>query len=295
MKATLLLSLLLSTGLVAQETTAPASSEKEQPASTVIQPAPLDMDVIIPSERAPLQPKAEAVAIKVDKVYNEIKGSKFFLEINPLRMAGFSEDFESNMNTPQDNPELEYDANSFKLKLMPLDFKFGFDNEGWGSFAEVLIEDGDESSELVVFGKIGGHKLGAGLALNVSDEELKIKTNSVEALRANVKSTEIHPYFYASFELANNDTLILEQWNKIGGAYVKQESDDITIKGVSFIFRPALDIMFKINPHLLIGIGAEVEYQRFSGDLKSSGTKLFDGVGNTFSFELNLIKTRFVF
>ena len=105
---------------------------------------------------------------------------------------------------------------------------------------------------------------------------------------------EIAPYFYTSFQLVNDDSLVIEQSNKIGGSYSKSESDGVTVKGLSFIFNPALDVMFKINSKLQIGTGIEATYERFSGDIES-GANTFSGVGNGFGFELNLIKTKFLF
>lgn len=90
-------------------------------------------------------------------------------------------------------------------------------------------------------------------------------------------------------------SMVVEQWNKIGGVFSRAESSKVTVEGVSFIFRPGLDVLFKINPKLLIGFGGELEYRRFSGDIKVDGTSKFGGVGNHFGHELNLIKTRFVF
>lgn len=299
MKTTFVLSLLFSASVIAQETAViqpPPAPEKNEAPAAVISPAPLEMDVALPAQREPLPKSAmEASVAKVDKIYNEIKGSKFFLEINPLRMTGTYVDFESNQNTMQNNPELELEGSEFKLKLMPLDFKFGFENEGWGSFAEVEIEDGEESSELAVYAKVNGHKFGGGLGLNVTDAEATAKSNNVQIAKEEIRSTVIYPYFYASFELVNDDKLIMEQSNKIGGSYEKAESDTASVEGFAFVFQPSLDVLFKVNPKLLIGFGGELTYRRFSGDIKSSGTSIFGGVGNTFGFEFNLIKTRFVF
>lgn len=259
---------------------APASGDK-----TVI---PQAIEVEVPVYQS-FQPRE-----KVAKIYTEIKDSQFFLEINPLRLKGSSDDFESNRMTVSNNPELEFEIGSFKAKMMPLDFKFGFENQGWGSFAEVAIEDGSESSELTIYSKIASVKLGAGLSFSASDEEVKIKQDSIVTSKDSMDMIEIIPYFYTAFQLVNDDSLIIEQWNKIGGSYQKAESDGVTIKGVSFIFNPALDVMFKINPKLQIGLGIEAYYERFSGDIES-GSNTLDGIGNTFGFELNLIKTKFLF
>jgi len=231
---------------------------------------------------------------KVAKIYTQIKDSQFFFEISPLRIKGSSVDFESNRMSINDNPELEIENGSFKAKMMPLDFKFGFENQGWGGFAEVAIEDGSESSELTVYTKISSVKLGVGLSFSASDEETKIKQDSIVTGKESVDTIEIAPYFYTSFQFVNDDSLVIEQSNKIGGSYSKSESDGVTIKGLSFIFNPALDMMFKINSKLQIGAGIEATYERLSGDIES-GSNTFSGVGNGFSFELNLIKTKFLF
>ncbi|AUN97225.1 hypothetical protein DOM21_15535 [Bacteriovorax stolpii] len=298
MKTMFVLSLLFSTSVMAQETgvAQPLPLEKNEAPAAVIAPAPLEMDVSLPATREPLpKPAAESPVARVDKLYNEIKSSKLFLEINPLRMAGASVDFESNQVTMQNNRELELDGSEFKLKLMPLDFKFGFENEGWGSFAEVEIEDGEENSELVVYAKVNGHKFGGGLGLNVTDVEATARSNNVQIAKEELRSTVIYPYFYASFGLVDDAQMIVEQSNKIGGSFEKAESDTASVEGVAFVFQPSLDVLFKVNPKLLIGFGGELSYRRFSGDIKSSGTNIFGGVGNTFGFEFNLIKTRFVF
>lgn len=250
--------------------------------------SPQAIEVEVPVYQA-FQPRE-----KVAKIYTEIKDSQFFFEINPLRLKGSSIDFESNRMTMNDNPELEIENGSFKAKMMPLDFKFGFENQGWGGFAEVAIEDGVETSELTVYTKIASVKLGAGLSFSASDEEMKIKQNSVVTSKDTMDAMEIAPYFYAAFQLVNDDSLIIEQSNKIGGSYSKAESDGVKVKGLSFIFNPALNVMFKINSKLQIGTGIEVSYERFSGDIES-GSNTFSGVGNGFGFELNLIKTKFLF
>jgi hypothetical protein len=135
---------------------APASGDK------TVTPQAIEVEVPV---YQPFQPRE-----KVAKIYTEIKGSQFFFEISPLRIKGSSVDFESNRMSTNDNPELEIENGSFKAKMMPLDFKFGFENQGWGGFAEVAIEDGSESSELTVYTKISSVKLGAGLSFSASDE-----------------------------------------------------------------------------------------------------------------------------
>lgn len=260
---------------------APAAGEK-----TV---SPQAIEVEVPVYQA-FQPRAE-----VAKIFKEIKGSEFFFEVKPIRLKGTSMDFKSDLISVNNNRELEYEESSFKAKLMPLDFKFGFENSGWGSFAEVQIEDGSDSSEVVIFGKIGSSvRLGGGLSFYTSDEEAEVKSDSIVVAKGEADSTVISPYFYAAFQFVNDDLVIIEQSNKIGGSYAKYESGDLKIKGVSFDFTPALDIMFKINPKLQIGGGIEFAYSRFSGDI-TNANKTFGGVGNNFDFELNLFKTKFIF
>lgn len=270
----------------ANQAVAPSAFYGQGSSDKTLTPQTIEVEVPV---YQPFQPRE-----KVAKIYTEIKDSQFFFEINPFSIKGSSVDFESNRMTMNDNPELELEMNSFKAKLMPLNFKFGFENQGWGSFAQVGIEEGSETSELTVYTKILSIKLGAGLSFSASDEENKVKQNSIVTDKSTMDSIEITPYFYTAFQLVNDDSLVVEQWNKIGGSYVKAESDGVTVKGVAFIFNPALDIMFKINSKLQIGMGIEGYYERFSGDIES-GSSTFSGIGNSFGFELNLIKTKFLF
>lgn len=260
---------------------APVSGEK------VVSPTEIEVEVPVYSQ---FQPR-----VKAQQIVTEIKSSEFFLEVNPLRLTANGGDFESN-NTSNAGPELEFDKTESKFKMMPLDFKFGFENQNWGGFAEVMISDGEDRSEAVIYTKIGPVKLGGGLTLSMSDDETKVKSQGVLVAKGESDSSEIGPYFFSAFEVVNNDSVVIEQWNKIGGVFEKEEvNGTTTFKGVSFLFNPALDIMFKINPKLLIGIGAEFEYRRFSGDIKLSNYPSYKGIGNTYGFELNLIKTKFLF
>lgn len=298
MKILTLLSLFLVMGssYAQQETTTPNSKLDKN--SAPVAPAvfysssaedktirPADIDVEVPV----YLPRKE-----VEKVFKAIKESLFFLEVNPLRMSGGSLDFNSN-NSVDSHRELELDYSSFNFKLMPLDFKFGFENEGWGSFAEVLIEDGNENSELVVFGKAAGHKIGGGLVVKVTSEELTATSSGVARVKAETKSTELGAYFYASFSLVNNDILNLDLWNKFGGGYERSQSSGTKVKGVFFKINPGIDMMFKINSKLMIGSGVEFSYTRLGGDIEITGLKSLSGVGNTFEYELNFIKTKFLF
>lgn len=258
---------------------APAAGEK------TLSPQSIEVEVPVYST---IQPKSQ-----VQKIYTEIKGSQFFLELNPLSLKVAGNDFESN-EMDNGNPALEFDTNTVKARLVPLDFRFGFENEGWGSFAEVRIADGEDSSALTIYSKIAGHKFGAGLVLNSYDYDIKVKRYGASGTGAG-DSVEIGPYFYASFQLSNDDSISIEQWNKIGAFYEKNSNSDMSVKGISFVFHPALDIMFKINPKLQIGTGMEFEYTRFSGDLQVSDLPKYKGIGNSYSFELNLIKTKFLF
>ncbi|MEA9357103.1 hypothetical protein SHI21_12835 [Bacteriovorax sp. PP10] len=259
---------------------APASGDR------TVTPQALEVEVPV---YAPSQIKA-----KVQKIYTEISTSQFFVELNPLSLKISTLDFQSNY-MEDGNRALEFDTNDFKARLVPLDFKFGFENQGWGSFAEVLISDGEDSSDLTIYAKLGEHKLGGGMVLSSYDYDAKIKRFGATTGTGSANSVEVGSYFYASFQLSNDDSISVEQWNKIGGFYEDTSGGGVTVKGVSFVFNPALDIMFKINPKLQIGTGMEFEYRRFSGDVQVNSLPKRDGVGNSFSFELNLIKTKFLF
>jgi hypothetical protein len=259
--------------------------------------------IVEPSKQAPVYTMPAPIEVevpyyqpreRVEKIYTAIKDSEFFFEINPLRLSGRSFDFESDQTTNVD-PDLELDQSEFNFKLMPLDFKFGFINSGWGSFAEVLIQDDFQYSELVVFAKLGNHRLGGGLSLSVSDEEIRAKSDGKLVARGDTKSTALETYIYSSFSLVSNETLSLDQWNKIGIGYEKNQSSNIKIKGASFTINPALEMMFKINKKLLIGSGIELSYSRLGGRLQVLNGPSYRGVGNAFSYEVNLIKTRFIF
>ena len=230
----------------------------------------------------------------VARIYTEIKESHFFLELNPLSIKGSTVDFESNLVSSAGNPELEIGTGSFKMRVLPLDLKFGFENPEWGSFAKVKIENAKESSELTIYTKIYFIKLGGGLSFSTSDEETTIKEQSVTTSVNKMKTIDISPYLYVTFQFVNNDTLIIEQSNKIGGSYSSSKSDDVTVKGGSFIFNPALDILFKINSKFQLGTGFEMAYERFSGQIEKN-LNTFSGVGNGFGFEFNLIKTKILF
>lgn len=258
---------------------APASGDK------TVSPQAIEVEVPV---YAALQPKAQ-----VQKIYTEIKDSQFFLELNPLSLKVQGMDFESN-NIENGYTALEFETDTVKARLVPLDFRFGFENQGWGGFAEVRIADGEDASALTVYSKVSGHKFGAGMVLNSYDYDVKVKRYTTTATGSG-DSVEVGPYLYASFQLSNDDSISVEQWNKIGGVYEKTTDGDLSVKGVSFIFHPALDIMFKINPKLQIGTGIEFEYRRFSGDVEIDGIPKYKGVGNSYSFELNLIKTKFLF
>lgn len=266
---------------------APAVFYAPESGDKTVSPQAIEVEVPVYSQ---FQPRAQT-----QKLVSEIKASQFFLEVNPLRLSAYGGDFESN-NTSNNGPDLELDVSEFKFKMMPLDFKFGFENSGWGGFAEVLVSDGEDRSEAVLYTKVGIVKLGAGLTLSVTDDETKVKSQNVLVAKGESQRSEVGPYFYAAFEIVNDNSVVIEQWNKIGGVYEKEEEDGVTTyKGVSFLFNPALDVMFKINPKLLIGIGAEFEYRRFSGEYKISNNPNLKGVGNIYGFELNLIKTKFLF
>ena len=267
----------------AQEVVVETPKVVEKSAPVYSMPAPIEVDVPY------YQPRE-----RVEKIYTVIKDSEFFFEINPLRMSGGSSDFESNHDAVN-GPELEMDMSDFNFKLMPLSFKFGFENTNWGSFAEVLIQDSTQHSELVVFSKLGAHKLGAGFSLNMTESELKAKSNATTIVKEKIESTELCAYLYASFKLVDNETLSLEQWTKFGGGYEKVQSDGVKVKGVFMTINPALDLMFKINKKLEIGSGIEISYTRMAGDIEVSSSRSFNGIGNSFEYELNLIKTRFIF
>lgn len=282
-----------------------------QQAAAAAQPAPQQNKAVAPAVfYAPVagdrtvSPQAIEVEVPVYKsfeprkqiqqIYSEIRDSQFYVEINPLRLSVYSDDFESN-NITNDNPNLEYESNEFKLKLLPLDFKFGFENPNWGSFAEIVISDAEDKSQVVVYAKSGALKIGAGLTFSITDSDAKIKEFGVQTGKGESDSMQIGPYLYCAFQLSNDDSVSIEQWNKIGGLYEKEESNGSVIKGISFVFNPALDVMFKINPKLQIGTGVEFEYQRFSGDISVKNFPKYKGIGNSYDFELNLIKTKFLF
>lgn len=252
-------------------------------------PAPID--VVVPyHQEVPKTPVVE----QVNKIYETIKGSVFFLEVNPVNITIVGGDFESN-NLTNDKRDLEMEVSGTKFQLMPLNFKFGFENTGWGSFAKVNIEDNDNDSELVIYGKAGSHKFGFGLQLKSVEADLDLKVYGVKKIDTNAKESVLSPYFYYSLAFADNESLIFEQWMKIGAAFSNKEQDDVRIKGVAFVIRPAFDLMFKINPKLQIGTGVEFEYQRFSGKVEAPNINTFEGVGNSFQIDFNLIKTRFIF
>lgn len=254
---------------------------------STVSPQAIEVEVPVYS---PFQPKVQA-----QKIVSQIKASEFFVEVNPLRLSSYGGDFESN-NTTNAGPDLDVEADEFIFKMMPLDFKFGFENHNWGGFAEVMISDGEDRSEVVIFTKVGGAKFGGGLTLKVIDEEAKVRSQGTLVAKGEGSSSEVGPYFYAAFEIINDDSMVIQQWNKVGGVYEKEESNGVTTyKGVSFLFNPALDVMFKINPKLQIGFGAEFEYRRFSGDYTEDNGPSFKGIGNTYGLELNLIKTKFLF
>lgn len=261
---------------------APPSFQNQNEINKTMSPP---IDVVVPYHK-PIE--------QVNIVYNKIKDSVLFLEINPVSLKYRYMDFQSD-NLTNNIRDLDLDMSQFKFKLMPLDFKFGFDNSSWGSFAEVQIDDDSNYSELAVYGKISGHKIGGGLSLQVEKDELNVTVSGAKGT-AKIKETTIEPYFYASFELANNESLIFEQWTKIGGAYQDSESDDVRFKGLAFVFNPALELYFKINSKLLIGSGIEFTYMRYTGDITVSGVANSYGVtGNAFQMEFNLIKTKFLF
>lgn len=256
------------------------------------------IDVVVPYHQA-VEPAKEPVkeSVKVEQinnVYSQIKDSVLFLEINPVSLKYNYMDFLSD-NLTNNVRDLDLDTSQLKFKMMPLNFKFGFDNASWGSFAEVEIEDESNASELVIYGKIGGHKLGGGLSFQVEENEANVTVAGVKG-KAKTKETSVHPYFYMSFELSNSESLIVEQWTKIGGACQDSQSDDIRFKGLAFVFNPALEMYFKINPKLMIGSGLEFMYMRYAGDITVSGVKNTYGVtGNAFEMEFNIIKTKFLF
>ena len=258
----------------------------EEDGHTAVTPREIKVDVPV----YPSLPIRENVA----RIYTEIKESHFFLELNPLSIKGSAVDFESNLVSSAGNPELEIGTGSFKMRVLPLDLKFGFENPEWGSFAKVKIENAKEFSELTIYTKIYFIKLGGGLSFSTSDEETTIKEQSVTTSVNKMKTIDISPYLYVTFQFVNNDTLIIEQSNKIGGSYSSSKSDDVTVKGGSFIFNPALDILFKINSKFQLGTGFEMAYERFSGQIEKN-LNTFSGVGNGFGFEFNLIKTKIIF
>ncbi len=105
---------------------------------------------------------------------------------------------------------------------------------------------------------------------------------------------EISPYFYSAFQLVNSDLLSIEQSNKIGGSYISAKSDGVTIKGFSFNFTPAIDLMFKINSKIQFGTGLEMTYVRFSGEIETNANT-FDGVADGFQYEFNFLQAKFIF
>ena len=245
-------------------------------------PAPIEVEVPY------YQPRTQ-----IEKINTVLRDSEFFFEMNPLRISGSSFDFTSDQTTFV-KPDFEVDDSEFDLNLLPLDFKFGFNNVDWGSFAEVNLQENSQDSEMVIYGRSNGHKFGAGFGANISKDKVRLKSNGVLIGKGESKLTEVTAYFYSSFMLIDNSLLTLEQWNKFGGGYQRISGADLIIKGLLLRVEPAIELMFKINNKLQIGTGFELRYERFGGHIYMDSSD-FKGVADNFGYEFNIIKTRFNF
>lgn len=225
---------------------------------------------------------------------DEVNDSQFYVFFKAFSISNSSADFESDMKMPKGS-ELEFDIDNSQVRLMPLDFRIGFENKSWGSFAEILINDELQSSELVIYSKNGNTRVGPGFLAKIENKEFDVKSNGEVIGTEKKKNTEVAAYLYAAFTLLDNQMITVEQWNKAGISFEKTDEDNAKIEAFTFLINPAIDLMFKINKKLQIGTGVELSYGRVSGEFQAGNSLNYEGVGNIFSYELNLIKAKFLF
>ena len=244
---------------------------------------PLEIDVPI------FQPRQ-----KVEEIYTEIKGSKFFLEVNPLIFTHVTQDSETNEEN-NGVPVTKVDYSKTKFRLMPLDFKIGFDNENWGSFADIYIEGSSENSEIVIYSRISALKIGGALQLKSTTREKTVTSNGTPNKTINTKETSFSTAFYLAGAFANSEKMFVEGYTYIGGGYASDDDGSLKTSGAYFYTTLGLDIYHKINKNFMLGFGGEFYYSRFVGDVSYTGSTTHSGIGNTFSFEWDFIKAKFLF
>lgn len=259
-------------------------------------------EIILPSTQAP-----EKVAIKepvqapaavpvtqevpvtnvLSQIGNEIANSKFYIEFKPLSYS--YEDVNLKSNDLFDNQRLfEIKGNSSRLRVLPTDFRFGFENSNWGSVADIEIEDDNQAGDVAVFSKVGPLKVGLGLKLDYQRTELKAYKLESEVSSSIEKSTFIGPYLYLATTTENTQSEF-NLWGKAGWFFSTAEVDgsDIDINGLGV--SGGLDYYQKINSKLYIGLGGEFTYMYAKSD------KQYNFDMNQILVELSVFKVKYHF
>lgn len=221
------------------------------------------------------------------QIGNGIANSKFYIELKPLSYSYEDASIKSN-DLFNDRRLFEIKGNSSRLRVLPTDFRFGFENNNWWSVADIVIEDDTQSGDIAVFSKVGPLKVGLGLNLDYQRTELKAYKMESEVSSSIEKSTYIGPYLYLATTTENSQSEF-NLWGKAGWFFSTAEVDgsDIDINGLGV--SGGMDYYQKINSKLYIGLGGEFTYMYAKSD------KEYNFDMNQILFELSVFKVKYHF
>lgn len=225
-------------------------------------------------------------------IVQEISTSRFFLEFKPFKFNYTNLSAKSDLMVNSYNV-YEERSDIFKAKMLALDFRFGFENANWGSFADIEIEGDSQFSEFTVYSNGPFAKVGFGIILDFENVSSTTKTFGEIVSETNKESLEISPYFYFAFKFAENDSVAISQWNKVGSIFNRDVVSDVELTGLGVRYNAGLDIMFKVNKNVQVGLGLEFDLKAIRieiEDLPDASTSALE-----VDFEIDLFKVKYLF
>lgn len=183
-----------------------------------------------------------------------------------------------------------------KIQVLPLNFTFRYDNNDWGSIANLSLEDTNELSG-VWYTRLGDQfKIGIAPQYKYVRTSTKEKELGTVTDRSTSKEHELAIGLYTGFDIIDSENIYFEIANTVSGVYGSGEvenSVELTMYGVRF--NPSFNFFYKTKKQFHLGFGMNTDVTFFAGDVKAPGVSKVDISGYIIDLKLELLKMKILF
>ncbi len=178
------------------------------------------------------------------------------------------------------------------IKTIPLEFRFELENKSWGALTDIDFKNNE--ADIGLYQVINDFKFGLGLIVSYEHEENRIEIKKKQVTKLDTVSRQISPYFLLKKTIAEDYTYSFEYWGKAGAEFSSKKSNDVEFKSIAFYLIPGFDLFFNVTRSLSLGSGASIKYSILNGTVNNYESKV-DGSGTAVSYQLGLLKLKYVF